>query len=70
LTTSERNGSDGMANKMTAQIMDRKNVNSDFNIEQLIAHATCASAGGGASSAGNSRATMDDDDGEVVRVVV
>ena len=50
--------------------MDRKNVNSDFNIEQLIAHATCASAGGGASSAGNSRATMDDDDGEVVRVVV
>ena len=55
---------------MTAQIMDRKNVNSDFNIEQIMAHATGASAGGGASSAGNSRAIMDDEDGEVVRVVV
>jgi hypothetical protein len=37
---------------MTAQIMDRKNMNSDFNIEQIMAHATGASAGGGASSAG------------------
>ncbi len=50
--------------------MDRKNVNSDFNIEQIMAHAMGASAGGGASSEGNSGETMDDDDGEVVRAVV
>ena len=67
---SELSGSDGTANKMTAQIMDRKNVNSDFIIEQIMAHAMGASTGRGASSAGNSRATMYDEDGEFVRVVV